>query len=122
MQLHPKRHPGRTDRKAAAYAAEIGQLRNAGYTYEAIREALVDVGIAVSTSTLRREVRRLQRRSNVASSGPLPASRTSVHAASLSSAPPPRPTRPAGSSGREVAEAFFSTHPSNSLLRTQEVP
>lgn len=60
MELHPKRQPGRTDRKAAVYASEIAQLRSAGYTYEAIREALADVGIELSTSALRREMRRLQ--------------------------------------------------------------
>ena len=63
MQLQPKRQPGRTDRKAAAYVAEVLRLRAEGYSYEAIREALADVGIAVSTSALRREVRRRCRHS-----------------------------------------------------------
>ena len=65
MDLKPKRQPGRADRKAAAYAEEIVRLRGADYTYEAIREALAEVGIALSTSALRREVRRLRRRSQV---------------------------------------------------------
>ncbi len=125
MELHPKRPPGRADRKAAAYASEIARLRSAGYTYEAIREALVEVGIELSTSALRREVRRLRVRSNaglVSKSGP-PASRTAANAApSLSSeAPPPPPPAPFGSNSREVAEAFFNAHPSNPLLR-KEIP
>lgn len=62
MKLHPKRPPGRVDRKAAAYATDIAELRGAGYTYEAIREALLDVGVVASTSALRREVQRLRTR------------------------------------------------------------
>ncbi|RYG36833.1 MAG: hypothetical protein EON93_04530, partial [Burkholderiales bacterium] len=58
MHLQPRRPPGRVDRKAAAYADEIVRLRGDGYTYEAIREALADVGVYLSTSALRREVRR----------------------------------------------------------------
>jgi hypothetical protein len=60
MQLHPKRPPGRVDRKVAAYAPQIAELRSAGYTYEAIREALLDVGVVASTSALRREMQRLR--------------------------------------------------------------
>ena len=122
MQLHPKRQPGRTDRKAAAYAAEIARLRSAGYTYEAIREALADVGIALSTSTLRREVRRLHRRPHTTPSAPHTVSHTSAHSAPLPSAvQAPRPAPLPGPSGRDIAEAYFSTHPGNPLLRTQEV-
>ena len=127
MELQPKRPPGRTDRKAAAYASEIARLRSAGYTYEAIREALAEVGIELSTSALRREVRRLRVRSNrdlsESKSGPPPASRTSANTApSPSSAPPPHPTAPVGSNSRKIAEAFFNAHPSNPLLRTKESP
>ncbi len=32
MQLQPRRQPGRTDRKAAAYASEILRLRAEGYS------------------------------------------------------------------------------------------
>ncbi len=58
MELLPRRPPGRIDRKAAAYAAEIKRLRAAGYTHEAIREALADLGIAVSECAVRREAQR----------------------------------------------------------------
>ena len=119
--------PGRTDRKAAAYALEIARLRNAGYTYEAIREALAEVGIELSTSALRRAVRRLRVRSNGDLSGsksdPQPASwTTATTAPSPSSAPPPHPTASVGSNSREIAEAFFNAHAGNPLLRTKETP
>jgi hypothetical protein len=50
------RQPGRADREAAVYAAAMSGPRNAGWTCEAIREALAHVGIQLSTSTLRCEV------------------------------------------------------------------
>ena len=118
MQLQPKRPPGRVDRKAAIYALEICQLRGNGYTYEAIREAFRDIGIELSTSTLRREVRRLhrqpQRRPDAAP--PVPP----VQA--LSPPPPPdaRPASPPTTPGRDAAEAFFKANPSNPLIRNQE--
>ena len=132
MELHPKRQPGRTDRKAAAYALEIVRLRSAGYTYEAIREALAEVGIELSTSALRREVRRLRGMSNGGmSNGGLPTSPSVPRppAANTVSTPLPRsspaapsPAAPPGSRGHEVAEAFFSAHPSNPLVRPKEIP
>lgn len=121
MQLQPRREPGRSDRKAAAYASEILRLRTEGYTFEAIREALADVGIRLSESALRREVRRHQRPADRASSGVRPASRTPATAsASLPPGPAPVSSVPTGSSGREIAEAFFNANPSNPLLRAKE--
>lgn len=116
MRLQPKRPPGRADRKAGAYAGEIVRLRAEGYTYPAIREALAEVGILLSESTLRREVRRPQRRpfsvNSAQSTAPVPA---------FAQPPKPdaggiKPLRQAVPHGREVAEAFFSAHPSNPLL------
>jgi hypothetical protein len=123
MQLQPRREPGRSDRKAAAYAAEIVRLRAEGYTFEAIREALADVGVRLSESALRREVRRHQRPAGRAGSGAQPASRTPTTA--TASSPPgsvPASSVPTASSGREVAEAFFNANPSNPLLRAKETP
>lgn len=120
MLLQPRRQPGRTDRKAAAYASEIVRLRAEGYTYEAIREALADVGIQLSGSALRREVRRhqlvAQTGSQVRSAAPTPT--TAARSSSLPASLPPSLSR---ASGREVAEAFFKAHPSNPLLRAKEV-
>lgn len=121
MQLQPRREPGRSDRKAAAYAAEIVRLRAEGYTFEAIREALADVGIQLSESALRREVRRHQRPPDRKGSGMRPASRAPATAiASSQPASVATSSVPAGSSGREIAEAFFNAHPSNPLLRAKE--
>ena len=120
MQLQPKRPPGRADRKAAAYTSEIVRLRTEGYTFEAIREALADVGIELSESALRREVRMQQKRvvrgmpgvrapSQGADGPALPVPQ------SLASVPPPIAV-----TGREVAEAFFNSHPSNPLFPAKE--
>lgn len=128
MQLQPRRQPGRTDRKAAVHASEIVRLRAEGYTYEAIREALSDIGVALSTSALRREVRRHQHRAGDSSSGTQSASRMPSSAARSSPLPLPLPlplpparlSSPSGTSGREIAETFFNAHPGNPLLRTKE--
>lgn len=109
MQLQPKRPPGRADRKAAVYASEIVRLRTEGYTFEAIREALADVGIELSESALRREVRRQFKR--VVRGMPV------VRAPSQGADGPPPSI---GATGREIAEAFFKAHPSNPLLPTKE--
>ncbi|MCX2864610.1 hypothetical protein OOZ63_22520 [Paucibacter sp. PLA-PC-4] len=151
MELQPKRPPGRIDRKAARYAAEIARLRSAGYTYEAIREALADVGLAVSTSALRREVRRMRQRSPLQQRTPVPpgdalpspaspapvqpsssASRpTPVQAAPLPRAPPASPTPPSAPGSRAApvvehtraaAEAFFTANPSHLLHPHKETP
>jgi hypothetical protein len=123
MQLQPRREPGRRDRKAAVYAAEIVRLRAEGYTFEAIREALADVGIQLSESALRREVRRHQRPADRTPSGVRPAS--PAPAIAPASSPPalvPASCAPTGSSGQEIAEAFFNANPSNPLLRAKESP
>ncbi len=54
-RLTPRQPPGRCNQKARAYAAEIVRLRELGYTFGAIREALADIGVKVSISTVRRE-------------------------------------------------------------------
>lgn len=132
MKLHPRRPPGRIDRKAAAYADDIAELRGAGYTYEAIREALLDVGIVASTSALRREVLRRLRRPIRAAMHPAPGPPQSAlpHAVLQPSRldPPDGPPRaPDGGDldslpGRDAAQAFFSAHRSNPLLQSQESP
>ena len=58
MQLTPQRPPGRADRKALRYACEVRRLRAEGHTFESIRLALLDAGISVSRSTVRREAAR----------------------------------------------------------------
>lgn len=121
MQLQPIRPPGRADRKAAAYAADIVQLRAEGYTYEAIREALAAVGIELSECALRREVRRHQKWTVGAPSDVRPTPRAPA-TPSLSVARPLATGPPSAKSatGREIAEAFFTAHPSNPLLAAKE--
>lgn len=66
--LVPRGAPGRRTRKARAFAAEIGRLYALDYTLEAIREALADAGVSVSTSTVWREAVRHRARLNAATS------------------------------------------------------
>ena len=55
QRLIPKRPPGRSNRKAKAFAEEIRRLRAEGYGLDVIREALADAGVVVSKSTVHRE-------------------------------------------------------------------
>ena len=58
MRLHPRNPPGHAGRKARRYVNDIRNLRAEGHTYETIRQALLDAGISVSLSTVRREANR----------------------------------------------------------------
>ena len=58
MRLTPKLPPGRSSRKALPYVHEMHRLRAEGHTLNSIRKALLDVGVTVSLSTVRREVAR----------------------------------------------------------------
>lgn len=120
MHLEPKRPPGRIDRKAADYAAEIVRLRAAGYTYEAIREALVDVGIELSQSALRREVRRWQRDRTAAPGARAVSAVPQPQPWSAATAQATGPPRLPSGSGHDIAAAFFEANLSNPLFRSQE--
>ncbi|MBA4261939.1 MAG: hypothetical protein C0443_07975 [Comamonadaceae bacterium] len=120
MKLAPKDPPGRSTRRARGFAAEIGQLRAQGYTFEAIREALAEAGVSVSKSTVQREVARL-------ASGP--SSGSVVVAEPLLPVPDtaPVPSAAAASSatglpsGKDIAEAFASTWNTNPLFRQRSI-
>ena len=58
MRLHPRNPPGHARRKARRYVSDIRNLREEGHTYETIRQALLDAGVSVSLSTVRREANR----------------------------------------------------------------
>lgn len=129
MKLAPTAPPGRVTRKARAFTAEILQLRDQGYTFEAIRAALADAGVHVSSSTVRREVTKAAGRV------------TAVHPARTAAGNPSSP-QPNGLAavaagvsttsgegardlarsvrGKETAEAFFSLHHSNPLFPPKE--
>ena len=122
MTLTPKRPPGRLNRKALAFAAEIQRLHAQGHSCEAIRQALADAGLAVSRSTVTREVaREAKRRALAASSGsanPAAAdvSRASVRQLNAGNTPPlaadPR-------SGKEIAASWVAGRNTNPLLRAR---
>jgi hypothetical protein len=65
MRLNPKRPPGRPNRKALLYVQEMHRLRAEGHSLNAIREALLDVGVTVSLSTVQREMARSANKSRL---------------------------------------------------------
>lgn len=113
------------------FAAEVARLRSAGYTYEAIREALASAGVVLTESTLRREMHREDRRKmhplHAPPNRPQLTPRTDLPEHANSGVPatfalPPCPATPAKSKGHDIAEAFFDTHHSNPLLRPKKPP
>jgi hypothetical protein len=58
QRLIPRRPPGRCNRKARTFSAEIRRLRAEGYSLDVIREALAEAGVVVSKSTVQREAAR----------------------------------------------------------------
>ena len=119
MTLEPKLPPGRANRKALRFSTDIHRLRNAGYTFSAIRNALLDAGVEVSLTTIKREAGR--HRSNTVieqRSGPTQAAR-SIPVAGPAILTTPSPIS-RGATGREIAEAFFNANPSNPLFPAKE--
>jgi hypothetical protein len=115
MKLAPKNPPGRSTRRARAFTTDIGQLRAQGFTFEAIRQALADAGVAVSKSTVQREVARL---ASSSSSGSVAAAESEIP--EPGAAPALFPAAPSCATGRlsgkEIAEAFISTRNTNPLF------
>lgn len=141
VRLVPDLPPGRCTRKALPFADEIRRLYAAGYTLEAIRQALSAAGLTVSRSTVHREVTRATRHPPVNSSTDIArreldwASQTAPldstarpHAGEALRSPDPSPsTGKAGQSsfadgprGEDVAKAFMSTQITNPFLRNKE--
>jgi hypothetical protein len=118
VRLNPSDPPGRVTRKARAFEAEIARLRSEGYTCEAIRSALADIGVDVSLSTVQREAARCSKRrsrdvakaSGFVAAGDGPVTPASATRASSSLVGDPR-------TGREIAAAFFEKRVTNPLLR-----
>ena len=118
MRLNPKHPPGRVDRKARAFDSEIAQLRSEGYTCEAIRAALADIGVDVSLSTVQREAARcLERRSPFVVKEPARASTKSDPAAVTPRTPALSVLVGDPRTGKEIAEAFVGKRYTNPLLR-----
>ena len=118
MRLNPKNPPGRASRKARAFEGEIARLRSEGYTCEAIRAALVDIGLNVSLSTVQREAARRSKQ---------PSSSGAKGSSPVSDAEPPAPSvsvnrdasKSAGGSrtSKQIAADFVSKRITNPLLR-----
>lgn len=120
MKLAPKDPPGRSTRRARGFAADIRQLRAQGYTFEAIRQALDEAGVAVSKSTVQREMARQVSH--------LPASSVGVAEPTVpapDSMPAPSTPAPAFAidqrSGKEIAEAFAKGRINNPLFRNRPI-
>ena len=119
MTLEPKLPPGRANRKALRFSVDICRLRNAGYTFSAIRLALLDAGVDVSLTTVKREAAR--QGSDATAARPIGDEQQVLSApVAIAGAPATSSTRARGASGREIAEAFFNANPSNPLLPTKE--
>lgn len=127
--LAPTGPPGRRTRKARAFTAEIRQLRDQGYTFEAIRAALAHAGVQVSSSTVRREATKGAARvcmshaeptaTTTPRSPPPPGSQAGAVSTAATAGPGTAGLANA-SRGKASAEAFFSRHHSNPLLPPQE--
>ena len=115
MKLIPRTAAGRTTRRARAFSDEIARLHKEGYCYVAIQEALADVGVVISKSTVQREVARSTRNVPPLHRPQPPAGRTSEsHMREVALSPPPRgETR----SSKDIAEAFVKGQITNPLLR-----
>jgi hypothetical protein len=113
MKLAPKDPPGRSTRRARGFAADIRHLRAQGYTFEAIRQALDEAGMAVSNSTIQREMARQV--------SPLPASSVGVAEPTVP-APDSMPALAIDQrSGKEIAEAFAKGRINNPLFRNRPI-
>lgn len=131
MPLTPPVPPGRTNRKARAFTAEIQRLRSAGYSVEAVRLALLEAGLAVSPSTIKRETARSVALAPAAPHRPAPpplsagpsAARQGVssHLPRCQAAAAPASFLGDTRSGREIADAFLHGRITNPLL-IEETP
>jgi hypothetical protein len=117
--LTPSLPPGRANRKALRFGADIIRLRQEGYTFSAIRLALLEAGLDVGLTTIKREAARGL--PVVASQFP-----SATHPEPISTARVVNPQTAGGlhsrdaRTGRDIAEAFFDAHPSNPLFSSQE--
>ena len=124
MKLVPNSPPGRSTRKARAFAMEIAQLHEQGYTFEAIRAALAEVGVHVSKSTVQREVARgaqghppKSELDNCASADQPPSPALLPAAPETLPSPTLSPSEPR--SGKDIAQAFVQGRITNSLFRAR---
>ena len=123
MPLTPNRPPGRANRKALQFSADIVRLRQAGYTFSAIALALRDAGLTVSLTTIKREAARSPSPHRAGLEVSTASHRTlSTLPDVIRAEPAPPPPTSEARSGREIAEAFFAANPSNPLLSPKDKP
>jgi hypothetical protein len=133
--LVPLQPPGRLTRKARHYADQIVQLRAQGHTLEAIRQALLAVGVQVDISTVRREALRPSSSApSLASPPPAPSAPSPAPAAgagppaalassgAATAAHSPLPGVSGPTSAKDRAEAFVRSKSDNPLVRAKEQP
>ena len=128
MKLVPPGPPGRITRKARDFEADILQLRQQGYTLDAIRQGLQASGLEVRISTVRREALRSARTDRAkhpattqqVAAVPAVASQAAVPAAARSGAVDPAPST--WIKGRDFAESYMREHITNPLCRAKEKP
>jgi hypothetical protein len=130
VKLNPTIPPGRSNRKARAYSAEIARLHREGYGCKAIHQALVDAGALVSRSTVQRELARQpvvalapnaptpSSARPVATQGLRPEVNADLHAAARPIATTDRPTGGTQSS-RAFAAEFMKGCITNPLIRNR---
>lgn len=119
MKLEPKRPPGRPNRKALAFEAEIARLRSEGYPCEAIWEALLDAGLALSLSAVKREVARLGKRAAFARYGANATAFTPMQASTVQTPVAPQTSTNSSPSGKDVAAAWMKDRITNPLVRAR---
>ena len=118
MDLTPKLPPGRANRKALAFAADIHRLRAAGYSFEAIRVALLEAGVKVSRTTVKREAARRRAAAPSASQRLVAVPPVPLAAPGADDAvTPPASFIGDSRSGKEIAEAFMKGRVSNPLMQ-----
>ena len=124
--LVPLQPPGRLTRKARHYADQIVQLRAQGHTLEAIRQALLAVGVQVNISTVRREALRPGLSAPVAPPSSAPSAPSPVPVAGTGPPGPAvaahlgPPSIPSPAHAKDRAEAFVRSKSDNPLVRAKE--
>ena len=118
MKLNPTLPPGRSNRKARAFSAEIAQLSLDGYGCKAIHQALTDAGLQVSKSTVQRELARLSKPPTLHGQRKVaPSAAAHPDVDSLRAPPPDRSRTEDQPSGKDIAEAFLKGRITNPLMR-----
>jgi hypothetical protein len=108
------------NRKALVFAADIHRLRAAGYSFQAIRLALLDAGLMVSLTTVKREAAKrpaipssvLQEHASPPATTAKPSAMPGGRAASSSI-----PFQDDPRTSKEIAEDFMKGRNTNPLLQ-----